>query len=188
MGCQSIPCDWASGSRRLVARAVAVTATRRAVTVSSCPTELVDAPVETVWALLTDPAGWSSFYDLRVIRVEPPGRARVGQRVFGESGPQWLHLAVTVTYTAIDVSQRSLGLEVRMPLGIAVIEELSCSPISDRQCRVDYHCHFSLPSGWRGALLRQLMRRELRAGPADSLRRLKQAAEKVQSPLTPRDL
>lgn len=146
-------------------------------TVSSCPTDLVDAPIETVWALLTEPAGWSSFYDLRVIRVEPPGPARVGQRIFGESGPRWLHLAVTLTYTAIDVSQRSLRLEVQMPLGVAVREELSCSPINDRQCRVNYHCHFSLPSGWRGALLRLLMRRELRVGPVDSLRRLKQAAE-----------
>jgi hypothetical protein len=146
-------------------------------TVSSYPTELVDAPIETVWALLTEPAGWSSFYDLRVIRVVPPGPARVGQRIFGESGPRWLHLAVTVAYTAIDVSRRSLRLEVQMALGIAVMEELSRSPISDRQCRVNYHCHFSLPSGWRGALLRLLMRRELRVGPVDSLRRLKQAAE-----------
>ena len=101
-----------------------------------------------------------------------------GQRIFGESGPRWLHLTVTLAYTAIDVSQRSLRLEVQMPLGIAVREELSCSPISDRQCRVNYHCHFSLPSGWRGALLRLLMRREFRVGPVDSLRRLKQAAER----------
>jgi hypothetical protein len=137
----------------------------------------VDAPVDTVWALLTDPAGWSSFYDLRVTRVEPPGPARVGQRVFGESGPRWLHLVVTLTYTAIDVSERSLRLEIQMPLGITVREELSCSPISDRQCRVNYHCRFSLPSGFRGALLQLLMRRELRVGPVDSLGRLKQAAE-----------
>jgi len=177
LGC-GIPFNSAVGSSRLVANAVAVLhGSHRAVTVSSCPTELVEAPVETVWALLTEPAGWSSFYDLRVIRVEPPGRARVGQRIFGESGPRWLHLTVTLAYTAIDVSQRSLRLEVQMPLGIAVREELSCSPINERQCRVNYHCHFSLPSGWRGTLLRVVIRRELRLGPVDSLRRLKQAAE-----------
>ena len=137
----------------------------------------MDAPVETVWALLNDAAGWSSFYDLRVIRIDPPGLARVGQCVCGESGPRWLHLAVKITYTSIDVLQRSLGLEVQMPMGIVVREELSCSPISDKQCRVNYHCHFSFPSGWRGALLGLLMRRELRAGPVDSLRRLTRAAE-----------
>jgi hypothetical protein len=146
-------------------------------TVSSCPTDTVDAPVETVWELLTDPAGWSLFYGLRVIRVEPVGSARVGQRIFAEAGPRWLHLAVTLTYTAIDVSRRSLGLDVQLPLAIAVREELDCSPISDGQCRVNYHCHFSLPSGWRGAVLRLLLRREFRVGPTDSLRRLKLAAE-----------
>ena len=135
-----------------------------------------------MWELLTDPAGWSSFYDLRVLRVEPPGPATVGQRVSGESGPRWLHLGVTITYRAINVSQRSLELTVQLPLGIAVREEMSCTPINDRQCRVNYHCHFALPPGWRGALLRLLTWRELRVGPADSLRRLKQAAEKRFAP------
>ena len=144
---------------------------------SSCPTVVVDAPVDTVWTLLTNPAGWSSFYDVRVMRVEPPGLATVGQRVFAESGPRWLHLAVMLTYTNIDPGKRSLGLDVKMPLGLAVNEALSCSPISDRQCRVNYHCHFALPRGWRGMLLKIFLRREIREGPADSLRRLKDAAE-----------
>lgn len=144
---------------------------------SSCPTDQVDAPLETVWGLLTDPSQWPSFYDLRVARIEPPGPARPGQRVVGESGPRWLHLGVTVTYRAIDVSRHRVELEVRMPLGITVKEELDCLPVSERQCRVNYHCHFELPSGWRGGLLKVILWRELRAGPADSLRRLKEAAE-----------
>lgn len=135
-----------------------------------------------MWELLTDPAGWSSFYDLRVLRIEPPGPATVGQRVSAESGPRWLHLGVTVTYRAINVRQRSLELTVRLPLGIAVTEEMSCTPINDRQCRVNYHCHFALPPGWRGALLRLLTWHELRVGPADSLRRLKLAAEQRFTP------
>ena len=143
----------------------------------SCPTDLVDAPAETVWELLTDPAGWSSFYDLRVMSVEPPGPARVGQRVIGESGPKWLHLAVTVTFTAVDAASRSLGLDVQLPLGIAVKEELGCSVVSPHQCRVSYHCDFALPTAWRGTMARVLLGREFRVGPEDSLRRLKQAAE-----------
>lgn len=144
---------------------------------SSCPTVVVDAPADTVWTLLTNPAGWPSFYDVRVMRIEPAGRATVGQRVFAESGPRWLHLPVMLTYTDIDPGMRSLELDVKMPLGLAVNEALSCSPISDRQCRVNYHCHFVLPRGWRGMLLKTFLRREIHEGPADSLRRLKDAAE-----------
>ena len=143
----------------------------------SCPTDIVNAPVEAVWELLTDPARWASFYDLRVKSVEPPGPARVGQRVIGESGPKWLHLAVIVTFTAVDFPRRSLGLDVQLPLGIAVKEELACSVVSAHQCRVSYHCNFALPTGWRGAMARVLLGREFRVGPEDSLRRLKQAAE-----------
>jgi len=68
---------------------------------ASCPTAVVNAPVEIVWALLADPAGWGH----------------------------------------------------------------------------DYHCGFNFPIGWRGALTRVLMRREVNAGPVDSLSRLKRAAE-----------
>ena len=146
-------------------------------TVTSCPSETVEAPLDIVWGLLTDPAEWSTFYDLRVIRIEPPGPASPGQRVFGESGPRWLHLGVVVTYKTIDASQCDLELDVQMPLGLAVREKLNCAPVSGQSCRVNYHCHFVLPSGWRGYLLRVVLARELRLGPADSLRRLKEAAE-----------
>ena len=146
-------------------------------TLVSCPTDTVEAPVEIVWELLTDPAKWPSFYDMRLTRIDPPGPASPGQRIFGESGPRWLHLRVTITCRAIDAARLKMELEVQLPLGIAVKEELDCLRINDRQCRVDYHCHFELPSGWRGIFLKVILWRELRAGPADSLRRLKEAAE-----------
>jgi hypothetical protein len=58
----------------------------------SCPTALVHAPLDIVWALLTEPAGWKEFFDIRITRVVPPGSAVVGQRIYGESGLQFLHL------------------------------------------------------------------------------------------------
>ena len=54
---------------------------------------------------------------------------------------------------------------------------LSCVPIGQDQCRVNYHCGFGLPAGWRGMVARLLMRRELNSGPVDSLSRLRRAAE-----------
>jgi hypothetical protein len=59
---------------------------------TACPTAVVDAPIETVWNLLTNLAGWGDFYNVRVTSVEPPGTAVVGQQMRAESGPRWLHL------------------------------------------------------------------------------------------------
>jgi len=143
----------------------------------SCPTSIVNAPVEIVWALLTRPEEWGDFYDIRVASVEPPGPAAVGQTVFAESGPRLLRLALEFRFTKIDPVNHELGLDVRFPFGITVREDLSCVPIGQDQCRVNYHCGFGFPAGWRGTVARLLMRRELNSGPVDSLSRLRRAAE-----------
>lgn len=145
----------------------------------ACPTGIIDAPINVVWKLLTNMSGWGSFFDLRVTSVEPPGLAAKGQRMLAEAGPRWLHLGVSFEYTLIDEPQYSLELEARFPFGITVHEALDCIPLDERRCRVNYHCHFAFPRGWRGTLLRFLLRRELRKGPADSLSRLKRAAEQA---------
>jgi uncharacterized protein YndB with AHSA1/START domain len=147
-------------------------------TFAACPTAVVEAPVEVVWSLLTDLAGWGTFYDVRVLSVEPPGPAVIGQRMRGESGPRWLHLGVSFEFTRIE-THRKLEMDIRLPLGISVHEDLDCIPIDDGRCRVNYHCHFSFPAGGRGALLRRVLSRGLVEGPADSLSRLKQAAERT---------
>ena len=150
---------------------------KNAVTYSNCPTAIINAPVEIVWTLLTRPAEWGDFYDLRVRSVEPAGAAAIGQIVVAESGPPLLHLALELRFTKIDAVNYELGLDVRLPFGITVSEHLSCSPIGKDQCRVNYNCGFGFPAGWRGAVARFLMRRELNSGPVDSLSRLQRAAE-----------
>jgi hypothetical protein len=127
--------------------------------------------------LLTDLSGWGRFYNVRVTRVDPPGPAAKGQRMLGESGPRWLHLCVSFEFTLIDEPQHKFELDARFPLGITVHEELDCVPLEGGRCRVNYHCHFGLPVGWRGGLVRALLGRRFTAGPADSLQRLKRAAE-----------
>jgi hypothetical protein len=64
-----------------------------------------------------------------------------------------------------------------LPFGITVREDLNCIPISNTRCRVNYHCNFGFANGWRAAITRATMRRNLDAGPVDSLSRLKRAAE-----------
>jgi hypothetical protein len=148
-------------------------------TFAACPTEIVDAPIEVVWGLLTNFEGWGNFYDVRVKRVEPPGPAVVGQRMFGESGPRWLHIGVSFEFLLIDEARRKLEIDVRLPFGLTVREELDCVVLSDDRCRVNYHCNFRIPDGVRGALIRLFLGREMTNGPIDSIGRLKRAAEEA---------
>jgi hypothetical protein len=147
-------------------------------TYASCPTIIINAPVETVWALLTRPEGWGDFYDVRIASVQPSGSARVGQTVLAESGPRLLHLKVDFRFTKVDAANHELGFDVRMPFGITVQEDMSCHPLGQGQCRVNYNCNFGFPAGWRGVVVRLLLRREIVSGPPDSLSRLQRAAER----------
>jgi len=152
-------------------------ATGSSTTYLACPTALIEAPIGVVWGLLTYPAEWGSSYDIRVLRVEPPGPMVPGQRLVGVTGPRWLHLAVSFEYKLIDELHHKLEFDGRLPLGITVSESLDCAPITTDRCRVNYHCNFAFPQNWKGTLLRRVLKRGFESGPADSLQRLKRAAE-----------
>jgi hypothetical protein len=144
-----------------------------------CPTDVVEAPISAVWALLMNPAGWGGFYDVRVVSVDPPGPAHVGQVVRAESGPPMLHLAVTFRFTDIEPGHGKLGMDVRLPLGVTVREDMTVSPVDAERCGVSYSGDFGFPRGLRGALVRALIGKEMTDGPAESLARLKAAAERA---------
>ena len=149
-----------------------------------CPTDVVEAPIDVVWRLLTEPAGWGGFFDIRIGHIEPPGCARVGQRVFAESGPRLFHLRVHFEFTAVDAERHRLGLRVDLPFGVTVSEDLHCAAVSESRCRVTYGCDFAFAGGWWGWIGERLMGREIATGPADSLARLKAAAERAVDPKT----
>jgi hypothetical protein len=68
----------------------------------SCPTAVINAPVDVVWALLIEPAAWGGVFDVRVGSIDPPGPAIVGQRISGETGLRILHLKLTFWMIEID--------------------------------------------------------------------------------------
>jgi hypothetical protein len=144
-----------------------------------CPTSIVHAPVEVVWKLVTLPDEWGDFFDTRIRSVEPPGQAQAGQMVFAESGPRLLRLALEFRFTKVDIANHELQIDVQLPFGITVRENLSCIPLGPAQCRVSFHCGFSFPAGWRGAVTRLLLLHEINIGPVDSLSRLRRAAEQL---------
>jgi hypothetical protein len=102
---------------------------------TSCPTAVINAPVEVVWGLLTNAAGWGEIFDVRIAVVQPAGPATVGQRIIGESGPRFLHLTISFEFTRISAHDHKLGLTIRLPLGITVREELDCAPLDDNKTK-----------------------------------------------------
>lgn len=43
----------------------------------SCPTAVINAPVDVVWALLIEPAAWGGVFDVRVGSIDPRPEAAV---------------------------------------------------------------------------------------------------------------
>jgi Polyketide cyclase / dehydrase and lipid transport len=164
----------------------------------SCPTAVINAPVDVVWALLIEPAAWGGVFDVRVGSIDPPGTpdseilqiqnlgksslallpAIIGQKISGETGLRILHLKLTFRTIEIDPHQHRLCLDVHLPFGITVHEDLSCTPLDVDHCRVDYRCNFDFPRGWQGSLAKVLIYHGFDSGPKDSLSRLKHAAER----------
>ena len=144
----------------------------------SCPTAVINTRVDVVWALLMKPAAWGGVFDMRVGSIDPPGPAIVGQGISGETGLRILHLKLTFRMIEINLDYHRLRLDVNLPFGITVHEDLSCTPLDDACCRADYHCNFDFQRGWRGPLMGVLMNQRLDAGPGDSLSLLKRAAER----------
>lgn len=146
----------------------------------SCPTTVINAPIEAVWTMLTNPLSWDKVFDIRIQDALPRGPASPGQIVRGESGPKWMHLKVSIEIVAIYPTEHRIKMKIRLPLRLFVHEDLDCVPVDSASCRVNYRCDFEFPAGWRRSVLRLLMSRELKRGPENSLRRLKDAAEREQ--------
>jgi uncharacterized protein YndB with AHSA1/START domain len=99
----------------------------------TCPTDIVHAPPERVWELLTDPArfGW-----LGVKVVEAPARTlAAGDRlVFGPAPGlrlSWEVLSVDPLHV--------LELDVKVPFGIRNHETVVVSPLGSDGCRVAFY-------------------------------------------------
>ena len=148
---------------------------------ASCPTAIVKAPIEVVWQLLTEPSRWDGFFDVRRVTATPPGTASVGQVVRAESGPRFLRLKLSFQFLEIEESRHRLLIDVNLPLGIAMREDLICIPLGKDQCRVNYGCKFEFPYGVAGVLAQLFLHKEINAGAADSLFRLKRTAEQMHA-------
>jgi hypothetical protein len=130
---------------------------------ASCPTVVVNAPVEIVSALLADPVGWGYVFDVRINHVDPQGPAVAGQKIVGETGPRLFHLKLAFWVIEADAEHYRLVMDKNSHLALWFAKISSA--------------HLSMPIIVASTTLtRVLMSREVNTGPVDSLSRLKHAA------------
>jgi len=104
--------------------------------VNVCPTDRVEAPVEIVWELLMDPAGYGGFWEMTVARVEPEGPASVGQRIYAWLLCPWLRLDGEIL--EVDAVRHVIRFHMTMPFGMVGDERISVTQIDAGSCMLSY--------------------------------------------------
>jgi hypothetical protein len=99
----------------------------------TCPTDVIQAPAEKVWSLLTVPeevAGWT-----KTRLLSGPGRPM-------EAGDQIVYgvkLGMKVVFKVLSMEvPNELAIDVDMPLGVVNHEVIHVTPLGDASCRVSF--------------------------------------------------
>jgi hypothetical protein len=103
-----------------------------------CPAAVVEAPCARVWEVLMNLPANAQWFDAEVLRVEPPGPLQPGQVLHLSArglGRKW---PVTMYIDEVGEARLTVGLRVALPLGIDNHEHISCTPVSESACRVQF--------------------------------------------------
>ena len=97
-----------------------------------CPTEIILAPAERIWHLVTDPRELAQWTGTKL--VEAPVRAMsAGDRLVFRVG--MLH----ITFDVVDMqAPRQLTLDIALPFGITNHEQIQITPIDAHACRTTF--------------------------------------------------
>jgi len=105
------------------------------VTVQTCPTDVVRAPGQRVWELITTPRLYPLWADSRVTGTfDRP--VQPGDRIVLQTGPGHL-MRATFVISSVRVPEE-LALDVLLPFGLVNHEVIRIGRISDGECRVTF--------------------------------------------------
>lgn len=107
-------------------------------TLSVCPIATVQAPVERVWALLSDPASYAEWWNARTERIEPPGPATPGQVIAASAVGLGRRSPVTLRVVGVDDARHALDLHTALPLGIVLDNHIRCQPLDTETTRLTF--------------------------------------------------
>lgn len=104
--------------------------------IRTCPSAIIQAPVECIWHLLAKLSEWQRWADAKIVKG-PDRPLAVGDVVVFRAGPGRL---IEVRFKVVDlVHLRCLAFEVNLPLGVVNHEVVVIRPVSDAACRVTYN-------------------------------------------------
>jgi Polyketide cyclase / dehydrase and lipid transport len=106
--------------------------------VETCPADLINAPVEKVWSLLSDPSRYDGWWDAITTRIDPPGPAAANQTIQGWTqalGKRWM---VNIRVESVDAERHQIRFRSTLPLGIGAMNHISCAAIDSATCRVQF--------------------------------------------------
>jgi len=110
----------------------------KAMGVSVCPVANVQAPVESVWELLSEPKLFDEWWDAHTERIVPEGKASPGQTLYGTThglGKKW---DVVLKIEGVNPEKHRLQFDATLPLGVANHGTITGTPIDPTSCRVTF--------------------------------------------------
>ena len=106
--------------------------------ISTCPIAVVNAPLQRVWELLSEPKNYDLWWDAQTQSIIPEGRARAGQKIHAkttEFGKAW---DVTAIVDGVDETRHHIDLTTRLPFGITGHNHITCTALADRTTQVSF--------------------------------------------------
>jgi hypothetical protein len=105
---------------------------------SVCPAALVAAPLEGVWALVSDPAAYERWWPAQVDPGGPAGLARPGQIISATTRSMGLRWRVDMRVELVEPAKHQIRLRVPLPLGVVEYTHVSCAAVDEGTTRVQY--------------------------------------------------
>jgi len=98
-----------------------------------CPTEVLLAPAERIWLLLTDPRKLAQWTRLKLVEGPACPMSAGDHLVLGAFG-------LRITFDVLDMRPpRELTLDVRLPFGVTNHEQIQITPIDAHSSRVTFN-------------------------------------------------